>query len=105
MGNVNTDVQALIDNVTAETTLEQSIETLLTSVVGQLQAGIDANDLNAIRTVNGNLSNNIKALQAAIAANTPAAPNPSDPGQTSTGSLGSGSLGTGSVDTSGDSGS
>lgn len=71
---VNPKVQALIDAVTKDTTVEQSAITLMSQLFTEIQAGIDADDMNAIQQTLLNVQNNSTALAAAITANTPAPP-------------------------------
>jgi hypothetical protein len=65
--------------VTAETTVEGSLLTLLTSIAQQLQAAKNNNDPAATQSVIDQINSNTKAMADAITANTPAAPTPSPP--------------------------
>lgn len=68
-------IQQILDDVTAETTLESSIITLLSSVEAQLQqvlsnTVISPADQAKVNSIFANLESNKAALAAAIAANT-----------------------------------
>jgi hypothetical protein len=66
--------------VTAETTLEGSLVTLLNQVVGNLKAAVAANDPAALQAVLDQLQANANTMSAALQANTPAAaPAPAAP--------------------------
>lgn len=68
-----TDIQAA---VAAETTVEQSVITLLGTLSTDLQAAIAADDPAALQAVVDTITQNSAALAAAVTANTPAAPTP-----------------------------
>lgn len=71
---MNKDVQALVDLVSQEKTVEQSAIVLMTSYFNSVQEGIDNDDLAAIQQVNKDFQNNLDTLSKAVVANTPAAP-------------------------------
>jgi hypothetical protein len=58
--------------VAAETTVEQSVITLLGTISADLQAAIAANDPVAMQAVVDSLNTNAANLAAAVVANTPA---------------------------------
>lgn len=63
---MQSDVQALVNN---ETTLEGLLTQLITlfqSYQGQVQSGIDAEDLTAIQAVNTKMAGDISTIQAAL---------------------------------------
>lgn len=64
----------LTAEISAETTIDQSIVTLLDGIAAQLAAAQASNDPVAIQTVLTSLQANSKILSDAIAANTPVAP-------------------------------
>jgi hypothetical protein len=78
---MNADIQAALDNlntqVTAQTTVEDSIETLLTGLSAQIAAlktGVtDPAVIAAINSAAEIVANNVARAQAAVTANTPAA--------------------------------
>jgi len=71
------DVEAA---VSAETTVTQSVVTLLGSLSQQLQDAVASNDPAQIQAVIDHINANAVALSDAVAANTPAAPvTPADP--------------------------
>lgn len=82
---MNKDVQALIDAVALETSLENSLITLFNTFLAQVQAGIDAEDLTAIQNTVTAVKQNQAALNAAIVAGTPAQSVPTAPGNGGTG--------------------
>jgi hypothetical protein len=61
-------------SVQAETTVEQSAITLMTSLSQQLKDALATQDPAAIQAIIDQLDNNNAALAAAVVANTPAAP-------------------------------
>jgi hypothetical protein len=66
-------IDDLVTAVDSETTLEGSLETLLTGIAAQLKAaGLDATKVNAVFD---KVTANNAALTAAITANTPVDPN------------------------------
>lgn len=66
--------QDLLDDVNDQTTVDQSIITLLGNIKAQLDAaGTDAAKLDQVKAV---LDSNKAAIAAAVQANTPAAPPP-----------------------------
>ena len=67
------DIQAA---VAAETTVENSVVALLQTLSADLQAAIAANDPAAMQTVVDTINANAATLAAAVTANTPAAPAP-----------------------------
>jgi pimeloyl-ACP methyl ester carboxylesterase len=67
-------VNALTLTVAAETTIEQSVVTLLQNLTAQLEAAIDAGDMTAIQAAATQITANTAALSAAVLANTTAAP-------------------------------
>jgi hypothetical protein len=72
-------LQDIANEVTLETTIDQSIVTLLDGIAAQLQTALNNNDPVAMQTVLTNLQANAKILSDAIAANTPVAPAPVTP--------------------------
>lgn len=69
-------IDDLVTDVSQETTLEGSVETLLTGLAAQiaaLQSGDPATQAK-IDALHTQLTANIAALQSAVTANTPAAP-------------------------------
>ena len=79
-GTIMLDITALQTAVQAETTVEQSAETLLTSLSTEIQTLITQSgntvDPAALQGFVDTLNANAKTLAAAVAANTPAAPAP-----------------------------
>lgn len=72
-------IDDLVTDVASETTLEGSVETLLTGLAAQvaaLQSGDPATQAK-IDALHTQLTSNITALQAAVTANTPVPPAPS----------------------------
>ena len=67
-------MQDLSTEVAAETSVNQSVVTLLNGVVDQLKAAQAANDPAAITAVITSLQSNQKILTDAITANTPVTP-------------------------------
>jgi hypothetical protein len=67
-------LQDIANAVAAETTVDNSIVTLLNSIVAELKTAQASNDPNAMATVVSNIQANTAILTAAITANTPAAP-------------------------------
>jgi hypothetical protein len=67
-------LQDIANAVAAETTIDNSIVTLLNSIVAQLKAAQASNDPAAMDAVVSSIQSNTAILQAAITANTPAAP-------------------------------
>jgi hypothetical protein len=69
-------IMALLDQLTAdvaaETTLDASVEALLTTLVAEVKAA--GTDPVALKALTDQLEANAAALQAAVTANTPAAP-------------------------------
>lgn len=68
---MNTDVQALIDEVANNTSVEASAVTLIQKLAGSI---LDSDDLAAIKDSAQKIHDSAGALAAAITANTPAAP-------------------------------
>ena len=66
------DVTALQTAVANETTLDQSVITLLNTLASELQAANDAGDQTTINSIVATMQQNATALAAAVAANTPA---------------------------------
>lgn len=64
-------LQDITDAVTAQTTVDNSIITLLSSVVTQLNAAIALNDPVAVQAVVNSIQANTASLAAAVLANTP----------------------------------
>lgn len=64
------DIQAA---VAAETTVEQSVITLLNTLSADLKAAIASNDPAAMQAVVDQLNTNAQTLAAAVTANTPVA--------------------------------
>jgi len=62
--------------VAAETTVEQSIMTLLQQTVAELKTAMASNDPAAMQVVVDSIAANTKALSDAVTANTPVAPTP-----------------------------
>lgn len=62
------------DAVTQQSTVEQSVVTLLQNIVQQLKDAQASNDPAALDTVVASIQANTKVLSDAVAANTPAAP-------------------------------
>lgn len=81
------DFTALRSAVAQETTLDQSVITLITQWAAQIQAA--NGDQTALNEIVGTMQSNAQSLSAAVTANTPAAPvvDPSNPapGTTDTG--------------------
>lgn len=73
---LQTDVQALTDEVARQTTITQSVLTLIQGLLTQIQTGIDAADLAAIQSAVTAFRANDDALAAAVPVSTPAAPTP-----------------------------
>lgn len=69
-------LQDIATEVAAETSVDQSIVTLLDGIAAQLTAANAANDPTAIAAVITSLQTNKKILTDAITANTPVAPTP-----------------------------
>lgn len=65
------DIQSAVAN---ETTVEQSVITLLGQLSQELQAALAANDPAAMQSVVDQINANAANLAAAVQANTPAAP-------------------------------
>ena len=70
------DVTALQTAVANETSLDQSVITLLNTLASELQAANNNNDQATINGIVATMQQNATALAAAVAANTPAAPAP-----------------------------
>ena len=66
------DLTALNAAVTAETTVDQSVETLLTTLAAELATANDAGDQAAIAQIVTTMQANAATLGAAVTANTPA---------------------------------
>jgi hypothetical protein len=70
-------LMAAIDNLTAavaaQTTVEQSVVTLLTQLSASLQAAIASGNPAAVQAAADTITSNTAALAAAVTANTPAA--------------------------------
>ena len=66
------DLTALNAAVTAETTVDQSVETLLTTLAAELATANDAGDQAAIAQIVTTMQQNAATLGAAVTANTPA---------------------------------
>lgn len=64
----------LQDAVAKETSVDQSVLTLVTTLAAEIQAASPTGDNPAIDAVVATMSANAAALSAAVAANTPAAP-------------------------------
>ena len=64
------DLKALQDAVAAETTLDQSVVTLLTTLASELAAANSAGDQAAIDAIVKTMQDNAATLSAAVAANT-----------------------------------
>lgn len=62
----------LIADVTAQTTVVQSVSTLLSSLSAQLQAAVAAGDTAKIQQIATAMEANTASLSAAVTANTPA---------------------------------
>lgn len=67
-------IQDVADAVNAESTVDDSIITLLNSIVAQLQAVIDSGDPASLDAVVSAIKANTAKLQAAVTANTPVTP-------------------------------
>lgn len=80
--DMDKNVQDLIDAVTAETEVEKSVVTLLETLAGDLQSGIDAGDLAAIQATTTQIKANTAVLAASVLKNTPPVVTPvvTDPG-------------------------
>lgn len=80
--DMDKNVQDLIDAVTAETEVEKSVVTLLETLAGELQTGIDAGDLAAIQATTTQIKANTAVLAASVLKNTPPVVTPvvADPG-------------------------
>jgi hypothetical protein len=70
------DIQAA---VAAETTVEQSVISLLGQLSSELQAAIAANDPVAMQAVVDSINANSASLAAAVTSNTPVVPTPPAP--------------------------
>lgn len=66
------DLTQLTADVAAETTIDQSVETLLTTLAGEITAA--GGDPVALKALTDQMEANAAALGAAVTANTPAAP-------------------------------
>ena len=66
----------ILAKVAAEKTVDDSIVTLLGSISQQLKDAIAANDPAQLQAISDGLDANIAEIQAAVTANTPAAPAP-----------------------------
>lgn len=66
------DLTQLAADVAAETTIDESVKTLLTNLSAQITAA--GTDPVALKALTDQMEANAAALQAAITANTPAAP-------------------------------
>jgi len=76
-GKVMASFADIQNAVTAETTVEQSVLTLLNGIAAQLATALAAGGTPAqIQGVVDALNANIAAMQAAVTANTPSAPSP-----------------------------
>lgn len=71
---MNPETQALTDQVTATTTVDESARVLIAGFADQLTVARDAQDWAAVTTLIDSLKTSSTALAAAVAANTPAAP-------------------------------
>jgi hypothetical protein len=69
-------MQDLVSAVQNESTVDDSIITLLNGISQQLKDALAQNDPNAIQAVIDQVNANSKKLSDAVAANTPAAPAP-----------------------------
>ena len=72
VGNMALDISALQAAVAAETTLEASVETLLSGLAAQLAALEPTQE--AIDALTKQVNDNIANLKTAVTANTPVAP-------------------------------
>ncbi len=76
--NMAFDISKLKAAVTAETTVDQAVETLLTTLSAKIQALIDAGnnsvDPAELQAIVDQMTSNASTLGAAVAQNTPAAP-------------------------------
>ena len=72
------DITALQTAVANETTVDASVETLITGMAAQIQTLINQSvntvDPAALQAIVDTMNNNAAALKAAVTANTPAAP-------------------------------
>lgn len=66
------DLTQLTADVAAETTIDQSVETLLTTLAGEITAA--GGDPVVLKALTDQMEANAAALGAAVTANTPAAP-------------------------------
>jgi hypothetical protein len=73
------DLTALQAAVAQETAVDQSVETLLTTLAAELSTANDAGDTAAIAQIVTTMQTNAAALGAAVTANTPATPAPPTP--------------------------
>lgn len=69
-------IQDIANAVAAETTVDQSIVTLLDNIVAELKAAQASNDPVAMDAVVASIQANQKTLSDAITANTPVVPTP-----------------------------
>jgi hypothetical protein len=69
---IEMDLDAILAKVQQETTVEASLETLLSQVSAELKAA--ANDPAKIKAISDQLDSNIAAMTASVTANTDAAP-------------------------------
>jgi hypothetical protein len=63
---MNAQVQQLLDEVKAEKGVTQSLLTLFQGYVALVQAGIDAEDLGAIKQATDDLTGNTNVMQDAV---------------------------------------
>jgi hypothetical protein len=71
---IDMDLQDILTRVQAQTTVEDSIETLLVDLNTRLKAAIAANNPALIKQISDELDANTSRAVAAVVANTPAAP-------------------------------
>lgn len=66
-------MQDLIASVTAQTTVEASLLSLISGLTDQLKAAVGSNNLGSVDAIVTQIQANTAAMQAAVTANTPAA--------------------------------
>lgn len=74
-----TTIQDVANAVAAETTVQNSVLALLNGMIAQIKTAQATGDSSAMDAVVASIQANTAALQAAVTANTPAAPVPAVP--------------------------
>lgn len=80
--SVKSALESLKQDVADQTSLQQSVVTLLNGLADQLRQAIDGDDEKALEDLHTQMTTNAAAMAAAVAANTPAqtpAPAPANP--------------------------